>query len=141
MTVLSMRQLDKHAALRLRPEPSEVVRARNFAVAAAARFGLSTSEQEDFKLAANEAVANAIEHGLPCRDGRIHLWTYERSDRLTLGVRNRGEFRFTTPPTDPLAARGRGLTLIAELVDSVALTCTGEYIQIELTKETERGDR
>ena len=60
--------------LRLRPRASELSRARAFASAAAERFGLDARERHDFKLATNEAVANAIEHGRACSDGTIHLW-------------------------------------------------------------------
>jgi anti-sigma regulatory factor (Ser/Thr protein kinase) len=140
MTVLSLQRREKHAALRLVPLASELGRAREFADAAAARFGLTGRDRDGFKLAASEVVANAIEHGLPCGDGTIHLWTYEREGRLVFGVRNAGEFEFRPPPTDPLADRGRGLILIAELVDSVALSCTPGHVQMELTKESPDGD-
>jgi anti-sigma regulatory factor (Ser/Thr protein kinase) len=128
----------KHWGLRLRQDPSELGRAREFADAAAERFGLSRAEREDFKVAANEAVSNAIEHGLPCSDGVIHLWTREREDTLTLGVRNGGEFIFKPDPTDPLAERGRGLILIGSLVDAVALSQIGDHVHLELSKERVR---
>jgi anti-sigma regulatory factor (Ser/Thr protein kinase) len=146
MTVLSLlcpgpdRLENEDRALRLRHDPSELGRAREFADAAAARFGLGRADREDFKLATSEAVANAIEHGLPCWDGAIHLWTTERGGALTLGVRNGGEFAFKPPPTDPLAERGRGLILITELVDAVALSRIGNHIQLELSKERPCGD-
>jgi anti-sigma regulatory factor (Ser/Thr protein kinase) len=123
-----------YAALRLRSDPAELPRARRFAEAAAARFGMSQVDREDFKLAASEAVANAIEHGCPCCDGAIHVWTTERSATLTLGVRNGGEFIFKFPAVDELAERGRGLSLIADLVDAVALSRVNGHIQLELTK-------
>jgi anti-sigma regulatory factor (Ser/Thr protein kinase) len=125
--------------LRLAPDPCELSRARDFAEAAAERFGLSPREQHDFKLAASEAVANAIEHGLPCADGAIHVWTSEEEHTLTLGVRNAGEFIFTPPPTDPLAERGRGLVLIGSLVDVAALTRVGDDVVIELVKRRQVG--
>jgi anti-sigma regulatory factor (Ser/Thr protein kinase) len=146
MTVLSMlspgpeRLENEDRALRLRRHPSELGRARAFADAAAARFGLSRADREDFKLATNEAVANAIEHGEPCWDGAIQVWTTERDDTLTLGVRNGGEFVFKPPPADPFAERGRGLTLIAGLVDAVALSRVGNHIQVELSKERSDDD-
>jgi anti-sigma regulatory factor (Ser/Thr protein kinase) len=146
MTVLSLlrpgpeRLESGDRALRLRHDASELRRARQFADAAAARFGLSRAEREDFKLATSEAVANAIEHGQPCWDGAIQVWTSERDRTLTLGVRNGGEFAFKPPPSDPLAERGRGLTLIADLVDAVALSRIGNHIQVELSKERSDGD-
>jgi anti-sigma regulatory factor (Ser/Thr protein kinase) len=120
--------------LRLRPDPAELPLAREFADAAASRFGLDEEQRYDFKVATSEAVANAFEHGLPCWDGTIHLWAREEEDRLVVGVRNAGEFVFRPPPLDPLAERGRGLTLISHLVDEVALTRIGDHVVIELGK-------
>ncbi|MDX6510339.1 MAG: serine/threonine-protein kinase RsbW [Thermoleophilaceae bacterium] len=146
MTVLglrcrgSSRRDTHHQGLRLRHDPAELGRARAFADAAAERFGLDVRGREDFKLATSEAVANAIEHGLPCWDGAIHLWAAVGDTMLTLGVRNGGEFVFRPPPTDPLAERGRGLTVMAGLVDAVALSRIGDDIQIELSKERPDGN-
>ena len=129
-----------HDELRLRPDPTELGRARRFAGAAAERFGLSHRERDDFKLAASEAVANALEHGLPCWDGAIHVWITEREDTLVLGIRNGGEFMFDLPPADPFAERGRGLPMISNLVDRVALRRVGGHIQMELSKGHVNGD-
>jgi anti-sigma regulatory factor (Ser/Thr protein kinase) len=119
----------------LKHDSSELVRAREFADAAATRFGLARQDCEDFRLAASEAVANAIDHGRPCRDGAIHLWTIEGKGTLTLGVRNGGEFFLGEAATDPMAERGRGLTMIARLVDAVALSRVDGDVQLELLKE------
>jgi anti-sigma regulatory factor (Ser/Thr protein kinase) len=146
MTVLAMPRPqsaprpDVHCGLRLQPHESEVHRAREFADAAAVRFGLSEDERYDFRLAASEAAANAIEHGLPCWDGAIHLWTTEAENTLTFGVRNAGEFVFKPPPTDPLAERGRGLTVISRLVDVVELSRVGDHVVIELVMRRSLGD-
>jgi anti-sigma regulatory factor (Ser/Thr protein kinase) len=147
MTVLSLRcghsgaRETNHRGLRLRHDPTELERARAFAEDAAARFGLDRLAREDLKIATSEAVANAIEHGQPCEDGAIHLWAAEREATLALGVRNGGEFVFRPPAGDPLAERGRGLTVMAGLVDEVALSRVGNDIQIELTKERRHGNR
>jgi hypothetical protein len=114
--------------LLLRHDPSELARAREFADAAATRFGLGRKDCEDFRLA-------AIDHGLPCWDGAIHLWTIEGEGALTLGVRNGGEFFFGEAVADTMAERGRGLTMIAQLVDAVALSRVGGDVQLELLKE------
>jgi anti-sigma regulatory factor (Ser/Thr protein kinase) len=141
MTVLSLlrrrseRLESEPDELLLRHDPSELVRAREFADAAATRFGLDRKDCEDFRLAASEAVANAIDHGLPCWDGAIHLWTIEGNGTLTLGIRNGGDFFFGGAATDPMAERGRGLTMIAQLVDAIALSRVGGDVQLELLKE------
>jgi anti-sigma regulatory factor (Ser/Thr protein kinase) len=147
MTVLSLGcrrsggRETNYRGLRLRQDPAELVRARAFVEDAAARFGMNRAARDDFKLAASEAVANAIEHGRPCGDGAIHVWTAERETALTLGVRNGGEFVFQPPATDPLAERGRGLTVMSGLVDEVTLSRVGTDVQIELRKERPHGNR
>jgi anti-sigma regulatory factor (Ser/Thr protein kinase) len=118
--------------LRLRPDPADLTQARDFASDAASQFGLGHAERYDFTMAASEAVANALEHGLPCWDGTIHLWTREEEETLVLGVRNAGEFIFRPPPLDPLAERGRGLTMISKLVDELALMRVGDHVVVEL---------
>jgi anti-sigma regulatory factor (Ser/Thr protein kinase) len=120
--------------LRLRPVASELRRARGFADAAAARFGLDQRERHDFRLAASEAVANAIEHGRACSDGTIHLWVSQRPRRLTLGVRDAGTFAPKPPEDDPLRERGRGLLMMSGLVDVLALSRVDGHTQVELSK-------
>jgi anti-sigma regulatory factor (Ser/Thr protein kinase) len=120
--------------LRLRPLASELQRARRFADDAAALFGLDQRERHDFRLAASEAVANAIEHGRACSDGMIHLWVSQRPRRLTLGVRDAGTFVPKPPEDDPLRERGRGLLLMSGLVDVLALSRVDGHTQVELSK-------
>jgi serine/threonine-protein kinase RsbW len=120
--------------LRLRPVPSELHHARRFAADAATRFGLDERERYDFQLATSEAVANAIEHGSACSDGTIHLRVSERPRRLTLGVRDAGIFVPKPAEDDPLRDRGRGLLLMSDLVDVVALSRVDGHTQVELSK-------
>jgi anti-sigma regulatory factor (Ser/Thr protein kinase) len=125
---------DSPYELRVRPAASELSRAREFADAAAARFGLDDRERHDFKLATSEAVANAIEHGRACSDGTIHLWITERPRRLTLGVRDAGRFVPKAAEPDPLCDRGRGFTMMSGLVDAVALSRVDGHTHVELSK-------
>jgi anti-sigma regulatory factor (Ser/Thr protein kinase) len=123
-----------HRGLRIRPDAVELPRARALADESAEHYGLDERERYDFTLAASEAVANAIEHGRACWDGTIHLWTSEGERGLTFGVRNAGEFVLKPTSTDPLADRGRGLTMISQLVDVASLTRMGDHVVMELLK-------
>jgi anti-sigma regulatory factor (Ser/Thr protein kinase) len=123
-----------HQSLRLRPQAGALKEVREFAAEAARRCGMCEPDRNDFVLAANEAAANAIEHGLPCSDGTIHLWALERGETLVLAIRNAGEFIFKTPPSDPCAERGRGLEIVSGLMDTVALTRIDGHVQIEISK-------
>jgi anti-sigma regulatory factor (Ser/Thr protein kinase) len=129
-----MSHADPETELRLLPVATELHRARRFADAAAERFGLDARERHDFQLATSEAVANAIEHGLPCSDGRIHLWVAQRPRRLTLGVRDAGRFIPKPVAGDPLRGRGRGFVMMGALVDVVALSRVEGHTHVELSK-------
>jgi anti-sigma B factor antagonist len=119
--------------LHLAPVASELARARGFAAAAGRRFGLDPRQRHEFTLASSEAVANAIEHGSPCRDHTIQMWVSERPDSLTVGVRDAGEFVLRPLPPGPLPERGRGLPLMSRLVDEVAVNRVNGHTEVELT--------
>jgi anti-sigma regulatory factor (Ser/Thr protein kinase) len=129
-----MAATDHERELRVLPMASELPRARTFAGAAAARFGLGPTERYDFQLAANEAVSNAIEHGRACSDGTIHLWVSECPRRLTFGVRDAGRFIPKPSGGDPLRDRGRGFMLMSSLVDALALSRVDGHTHVELSK-------
>ena len=134
VSVSGPRKGPRKLELRVAPEPSELARARGFAAAAARRFGLNPRQRHEFMLAANEAVANAIEHGRPCYDDTIQMWVTEGADTLTLGVRDAGTFVLEPLPDDPLPERGRGLQLMSMLVDEVSLRQADGHTQVELSK-------
>jgi anti-sigma B factor antagonist len=119
--------------LRLPPRAAELARARGFAAAAGRRFGLDPRRRYDFALAASEAVANAIEHGAPCRDGTIEMLITERPDTLTVAVRDGGRFVLGPPPPGPLPERGRGLRLMSRLVDEISIRCPTGHTEVELS--------
>ena len=119
--------------LRLRPRASELARARGFAAAAARRFGLDPGRRYDLALATSEAVANAIEHGRPCRDGTIEMWITEQPDTISVLVRDAGRFELGPLPPEPLPERGRGLRLMSRLVDEIAIRCPPGHTEVELS--------
>jgi anti-anti-sigma factor len=107
--------------LRLRPEASELAVARGFAIAAARRAGLDPRQQYNLAVATNEAVANAIQHGLPCPSGSVEMWVEEGREALTVGVRSGGDFVLAPLSPDPLREGGRGLRLMSKMVDKIAV--------------------
>ena len=118
--------------LRLRAEPSELCRARQFAEEAAAAFGFCGDESYEFKFAANEAVANAIEHGKPCHDGTVLLRISEERSALSFYVRDCGRF---IARSDPAADdRGRGLMFMEHMVDEVEVMPAAAGTLVRLTK-------
>jgi anti-sigma B factor antagonist len=119
--------------LRLLPHAAELARARGFAAAAGRRFGLDPRRRYDLALATSEAVANAIEHGRPCRDGTIAMSITEQPDTLSLVVRDGGRFVLDPLPSDPLPERGRGLRLMGQLVDQISIRCPDGHTEVELS--------
>jgi serine/threonine-protein kinase RsbW len=105
--------------LELKAEPGELVTARRFVDAAAARFGLEEQERYEFTFAVNEAVTNAIEHGRPSPDGRIRLHVAAEHGALVFEVEDHGTFTPGPPAIDSLHERGRGLALMAATMDEV----------------------
>jgi anti-sigma regulatory factor (Ser/Thr protein kinase) len=111
--------------LSLPAQLSQLANGRRFAAQAAAAFGLDGDGCYDFAYAVNEAVTNAMRHGLPDERGLIRLSITVDGDRLTCAVRDCGTF---IPPAEDLSARsawtvehGRGLTLMRRLMDEVHL--------------------
>jgi anti-sigma regulatory factor (Ser/Thr protein kinase) len=119
--------------LRLAPDASQLAFARGFVTAAARRMGLDPLQQYNLALATNEAVANAIEHGAPCRDGSIELWVDEQGSSLTVAVRNAGPFVLEPLPADPLYERGRGFRLMRHSVDGISIQHENEQTTVKLS--------
>jgi anti-sigma regulatory factor (Ser/Thr protein kinase) len=117
----------------LRADASELKTARRFAEAAASDFGLDEDARFRFTLAVNEAVANAIEHGAPAADGRIQLRISTQSDALNFEVRDWGSFTVGAPQApEALPERGRGLAMMATLVDEVDLRPSDDSTVVRL---------
>jgi anti-sigma regulatory factor (Ser/Thr protein kinase) len=116
------------------PELGDLGRVRAFAELAALEFELSEAATYEFKLAASEAVANAIEHGLPCRDGLIHVWVSVGRDRLGFGVRDCGDFARRPSQPGTLSERGRGLSTISALMDEMTVRCQSGETVVEFAK-------
>ena len=67
----------------------------------------------------NEAVSNAIEHGRPSPDGKIHLHVASEHGALVFEVEDHGTFAPDPPAIDQLHERGRGLAFMAATMDEV----------------------
>jgi anti-sigma regulatory factor (Ser/Thr protein kinase) len=113
---------------------SELGAARRYAGEVGAAFGLDADSCYEFVYAVNEAVTNAIRHGASDEQGMIHLSIVADADRLTFTVRDRGTF--VTPVVDntKTAERGRGLALMADLVDDVQLHIEPGGTTVHLSK-------
>jgi anti-sigma regulatory factor (Ser/Thr protein kinase) len=98
---------------------SELGVARKYAEDVAAAFGLDEDGRYEFVYAVNEAVTNAIRHGASDEEDMIHMSIIADADRLTFAVRDQGTFVMPEVDGVETSAGGRGLALMASLVDEV----------------------
>jgi anti-sigma regulatory factor (Ser/Thr protein kinase) len=115
-------------------EPTELAETRRLADEAAASYGLAEPERFEFALAVNEAVSNAIEHGSPSPEGTIRLSFAEVKDALVFSVQDYGEFTPQAKMYDEPASRGRGLALMATMVEELGLCRGSTGTLVQLTK-------
>ncbi len=88
-------------------------------------------------MAVNEAVANALEHGAPCRGGRVYLGAEIEAQKLSFYVRDCGEFALVADPdSGETADRGRGFALMNLLMDEVQVQTDGQT-EVRLSKRLE----
>ena len=115
-------------------EADELERARRFAESAATDYGLAEDHRFQFTFAVNEAVANAIEHGGPSPQGTIKLCVAEEHGSLCFYVWDWGRFAPGLRGVEAVPERGRGLALMAALVDEVDLRPAGKTTLVRLAK-------
>ena len=117
-------------ALAISPGPRGLSEGRGFIDRALTDAGFDEATRYQITVAANEAVSNAMEHGVPCEDGLFHLTASVESGAFVFSVRDCGAFENTpSPPPDPVAERGRGFAFMNLLMDDVRLEArTGETV-------------
>jgi len=98
---------------------SELGVARKYAEDVAAAFGLDEDSRYEFVYAVNEAVTNAIRHGAADEEDMIHMSISADAERLTFAVHDRGTFVMPEVEGTDASPGGRGLALMASLVDEV----------------------
>jgi anti-sigma regulatory factor (Ser/Thr protein kinase) len=97
--------------------------ARRWAGDVAARAGFSEDDAYAVRLAVSEGVTNAILHGSASERDRIEVAARRDGAALEIEVRDQG----TKPPdypADRVSEGGRGLELVAMMMDEMQLTRT-----------------
>jgi serine/threonine-protein kinase RsbW len=97
--------------------PASAGEARLIVRHAAAEAGLDRGRAWDLMLATSEAVANAVQHGKAWPDNRILLTTESCPRGLRVEVSDRGTFDSESAPASVEAESGRGIPIIAAVVD------------------------
>lgn len=100
------------------------------------RHGCHADAVQDLVYAASEAVTNSVEHAfIADTDGVITLEatalpTDPGLSRVTITVTDTGRWR--PPPTDN-GTRGRGLSMIARLVENLHIETTAAGTRVQMT--------
>ena len=116
--------------LTVRDDHSATARIRGAVDRLAAEHGLSAEATFDLKLAASEAVANALRHG--SGNGRAVDVTLRPLDgAIEVEVTDAGTFA-RPGGIDP--ERGRGIPLMVALADEVEFASTGDGTRVRLRK-------
>jgi anti-sigma regulatory factor (Ser/Thr protein kinase) len=102
--------------------PAGVRAARSLVREAAAEAGLDGESVWDLMLAATEAFTNAIKHGKPWPNDCILFVTAPCPRGLCVQVCDLGTFDSALEPAPVEATSGRGMQIIAALVDRLELT-------------------
>ena len=88
----------------------------------------------DIRLAAGEALSNAVEHGRRSRSSGFSVHCTFEGDALTIEVRDSGE-GFSWPPDRPAVepderGRGFGIFLMRRLMDDVTFARNGTVVRL-----------
>jgi anti-sigma regulatory factor (Ser/Thr protein kinase)/ketosteroid isomerase-like protein len=121
--------------LAISPGPGGLSEGRGFVERTLAAAGFDAGTRYQVAVATNEAVSNAMEHGVPCDDGHIQLAATVESGSFVFSVRDCGEFEHAAATTpDPVAERGRGFAFMNLLMDDVRLEASPGKTVLRLAK-------
>ena len=120
--------------LRLPADSSRLSEAREFVEEAAAEFGFEEATQHQIKLAINEAVANAMEHGSPDSGDEVELRVVSEDGALAIYVSDSGSFTPRTAHREAMPERGRGLAFMDLLMDEVEVRPGTDGTRVRLLK-------
>jgi anti-sigma regulatory factor (Ser/Thr protein kinase) len=112
--------------------------AREWAERAAREFGFRHDDCYQVKLAVSEVVANAIQHGSSRPEDPIRLSIRADEGALVFEVLDTGVFVGVGEAAGEMSERGRGLELVAMMMDEVELTPGEEGTLLRFTKRLER---
>lgn len=122
-------------ALSIASGPRGLSEGRGFVDRALTAAGFDEATRYQVTVATNEAVSNAMEHGVPCEDGLLHLTASVESGSFVFSVRDCGEFESAaSPPPDPVAERGRGFAFMNLFMDDVRLDARAGETVLRLVK-------
>ena len=120
--------------------PESATRARALVRDAAVEQGLDDNGAWSLVLATSEAISNAIIHGTPCSGGErgILLRMLPWNNGLCVEVCDCGRFDSAPLPPGPEASHGRGMPIIAAVVDHFEVVPDGPLTRVRFAKAGRR---
>lgn len=121
-----------------------VALARKSIASFASVCGFTENEVADIRLAAGEALSNAVEHGRSARSSAFSVRCMFDEDELTIEIQDSGG-GFPYPP-DSIAVepddrgRGFGIFLMRRLMDDVSFPRNGTVVRL-VRRQTQPSDR
>ena len=112
--------------------------AREWAARAAHDFGFEGDDCYQVKLAVSEVVANAIQHGSSGPEDPIRITIRAAEGALVFEVLDTGVFVGADEAAGEMSERGRGLELVALMMDEVELTPREKGTLLRFTKRLPR---
>lgn len=112
--------------------------ARDWAASAAHEFGFLNDDCYQVRLAVSEVVANAIQHGSSGPEDPIRISIRGEEGALIFEVHDTGVFVGPDEAAGEMSERGRGLELVAVMMDEVELAPGERGTLLRLTKRLER---
>jgi len=120
--------------------PAGLSEGRGFIERVLSAAGFDAEARYQVTVATNEAVSNAMEHGVPCADGLFHLAAGVEAGTFVFSVRDCGEFDDAAErQPDPVAERGRGFAFMNLLMDDVRLDARPGQTVLRLAKQLPGG--
>ena len=120
--------------LRFAADLGRLREARHFVDEAAAGFGFSESDRYAIRLAATEAITNAVQHGSDSEADEVEVRAAEEAGALVLYVSDTGRFVPKVSLPEELPEQGRGLAFMTELMDDVEVRPGPDGTVIRLEK-------
>jgi serine/threonine-protein kinase RsbW len=101
------------------------------------RLGVPDEELFDLKVAATEALTNAIKGSSNGHGVRVEV--ARRGDSIEIEVTNNGDFELHGPVCSDIESEGgRGIPLMVALVDEIEFGATGQGTRVRLRKRFAR---
>jgi anti-sigma regulatory factor (Ser/Thr protein kinase) len=125
-------------------DPRNATLARRSIASFACVCGFSEQEVANIRLAAGEALGNAVEHGKSLRSSGFSVRCTFDGEQLIVEVRDNGSgfspfaYDVVVPPLE--RERGLGIFLMRRLMDDVSYSHNGTLVRLALKRQADVGE-